>query len=381
MSPRPIVLATHEFFPARGGVGVYVQELAAAAMRQGREVCVLAPRHPRWTELRVPIPLEGLPRPPWPGDFGRLAATGWHLLRQRRRTRGCVLHLCQQGPLRVMMALRLLGLVRPARLLVTLHGSELVQLSAGGLGRRGLTALLARADRVAVLSAWVRDQLTSRFPAAGPKTVLTPGAPRASLLGPPDAPRPRADGRLVLLSVGRIHPRKGQAALLRALVRLDRETSARLRCVMVGPVIDRAYARELARLAGRCRTEVVMAGEVNDEELARHYAAADLFALTSEATPRSVEGFGIVCLEASARGLPVLAHRSGGVEDTVLAGVTGLLVEPGDDAALADALRRLAGDPDLRRRLGDNGRRFASGFSWDACANATYGDLSEPVRM
>ena len=108
---------------------------------------------------------------------------------------------------------------------------------------------------------------------------------------------------------------------------------------------------------------------------ARHYEAADLFALTSEATPRSVEGFGIVCLEASANGLPVLAHRTGGVEDAVRAGVTGLLVEPGDDAALADALRRLAGDPDLRRRLGDNGRRFASGFSWDACASATYGDL------
>ena len=380
MSPRPIVLATHEFFPTRGGVGVYVQELAAAALRQGREVCVLAPRHPRWTETRAPVPLEGLPHPPWPGEPGRLAATAGHLLRQRRRLRGCVLHLCQQGPLRVMMALRLLGLVRPARLLVTLHGSELMQLSAGGPGRRGLAALLARADRVAVLSAWVRDQLTSRFPAAGPKTVLTPGAPRTSLLGPADAPHPRAGGRLVLLSVGRIHPRKGQAALLRALARLDRETGARLRCVMVGPVIDRAYARELARLAGACRTEVVMAGEVDDEELARHYAAADLFALTSEATPRSVEGFGLVCLEASASGLPVLAHRSGGVEDAVRAGVTGLLVEPGDDAALADALRRLAGDPGLRRRLGENGRRFASGFSWDACANATYGDLSEPVR-
>ena len=375
MSPLPIVLATHEFFPTRGGVGVYVQELAAAAMRQGREVCVLAPRHPRQAEIEAPVPLEGLPRPPWPGDPGRLAATAWHLLRQRRRLRGCVLHLCQQGPLRVMMALRLAGLVRPARLLVTLHGSELLQLSAGGPGRRGLAALLARADRVAVLSGWVRDQLASRFPAAGPKTVLTPGAPRSSLLGSPGVPRPRAGGRLTLLSVGRIHPRKGQAALLRALARLDGEAGARLRCVMVGPVIDRAYARELARLAGACRAEVVMAGEVDDEGLARHYEAADLFALTSEATPRSVEGFGIVCLEASANGLPVLAHRTGGVEDAVRTGVTGLLVEPGDDAALADALRRLAGDPDLRRRLGDNGRRFASGFSWDACASATYGDL------
>ena len=382
MTPPPIVLATHEFFPDRGGVGVYVQELAAAAMRQGREVLVLAPRHPRWAEIEASIPLEGLPRPLWPGDLGRLTTTLWHLLRQRRRLRDSVLHLCQQGPLRVMMVLRPLGLVRPACLLVTLHGSDLVQLSAGGLGRLALGALLARADRVTVLSGWVRDQLTSRFPAAGPKTVVTPAAPRPVLLAPARAPSPRtrrhrpcAREGLVILSVGRIHPRKGQAALVRALARLDAETGARLRCVLVGPVVDRAYASELARLARRCTAEVVMAGEVDDDALARHYEAADLFALTSEPTARSIEGFGIVYLEASARGLPVLAHRTGGVEEAVRAGVTGLLVEPGDEAALADALRRLVEDPDLRRRLGDNGRRFASGFSWDACASATYADL------
>ena len=79
----------------------------------------------------------------------------------------------------------------------------------------------------------------------------------------------------------------------------------------------------------------------------------------------------------SANGLPVVAHRTGGVESAVRAGVTGLLVEPGDEAALAEAIRRLVEDSDLRRRLGENGRRFASQFSWDACARATYEALSE----
>ena len=96
--------------------------------------------------------------------IGPLAATLWHFLKERRRLRGSMLHICQQGPLRVMMALRLAGLVRPARLIVTLHGSDLMQLSARGFGRRWLGALLARADRIMVLSEWVREELGARFP-------------------------------------------------------------------------------------------------------------------------------------------------------------------------------------------------------------------------
>ena len=378
MAALPIVLATHEFFPVHGGVGIYVREVAAAAVRRGHDVCVLAPRHPRWAEIDAPMRLAGLPDARWAGDAGRLAATAWYLLRERRRLRRSALHLCQQGPLRVMMALRLLGLVRPARLLVTLHGSELMQLSASRLGRRWLGALLGRADRIVVLSEWVRDQLHARFPELRCKTVVAPGAARPALLrSPVRAPRPRAP--LTILCVGRIHPRKGQAALLRALGRLDARTGAALRCVLVGPVVDPAYARELRRLAKRCPAQIVFSGAADDEGLARHYEAADVFALTSEPHGHSVEGFGLAYLEASASGLPILAHRTGGVESAVQAGVTGLLIDPGDEAALADAIRRLAGDPDLRRRLGEKGRRFASGFSWDACAQATYGGLCDPA--
>ena len=220
----------------------------------------------------------------------------------------------------------------------------------------------------------MKAELDARFPDLGPKTVVAAGAPRPSLLRP-IAQEPRSHGRLTILCVGRIHPRKGQAALLRALTRLDPPTAEGLRLVIVGPVVDPAYARELHRLAGECAAEIVFAGEADDERLARHYEEADLFALTSEAAGHSVEGFGLVYLEAAASGLPVLAHRTGGVESAIEAGVTGLLVDPGDEAALVDAIRRLAGDADLRRRLGENGRRFASGFSWEACARATYEGL------
>lgn len=376
MAALPIVLATHEFFPVHGGIGVYVRELAAAAARNGHDVRVLAPRHPCWAEVEMPMRLEGLADARWAGEIGPLAVTLWHFLKERRRLRCSMLHICQQGPLRVMMALRLAGLVRPARLIVTLHGSELMQLSARTPGRRWLGALLARADRIMVLSEWVRDELGARFPHLRAKTVVAAGAPRTSLAGSSIAPS-RPHGRLVILCVGRIHPRKGQAALLRALARIDGETAKALRVVVVGPVVDRAYARELHHIAKDSAVEVRFGGEADDERLARYYEEADIFALTSEAVGRSVEGFGLVYLEASARGLPILAHRTGGVESAVQAGVSGLLVEPGDEAGLVDAIQRLARDADLRRRLGENGRRFASGFSWDACARATYDGLAE----
>lgn len=378
MAALPLVLATHEFFPAHGGIGVYVRELAAAAADAGHDVRVLAPRHPRWAEIDVPMRLEGMPDARWAGELGPLAVTLLHLLRERRRLRRSALHICQQGPLRVMMALRLAGLVRPARLIVTLHGSELIQLSARGPGRRWLGALLERADRIMVLSEWVRGELEARFPGVAPRTVVAAGAPRSSLVRRAERERP-PHGRITILCVGRIHPRKGQAVLLRALARLDVPTARGLRLVVVGPVTDPAYAREVHRLATECAAEVVFPGEAEDERLARHYEAADVFALTSRPAGHSVEGFGLVYLEASANGLPILAHRTGGVESAVQDGVTGLLVDPGDEAALVDAIRRLARDAELRRRLGENGRRFSSGFSWDACARVTYAGLFEPA--
>jgi glycosyltransferase involved in cell wall biosynthesis len=118
-----------------------------------------------------------------------------------------------------------------------------------------------------------------------------------------------------------------------------------------------ARAEVERRMAGRA----VFAGYRTGEDLADHYAAADLFAFSS-----LTETFGNVVLESMASGLPVVALRAGGVGDTVRSGETGTLVEPGTPpSAFAEALIALVDNTDERRRRAESARSYALSQSWD----------------
>lgn len=95
--------------------------------------------------------------------------------------------------------------------------------------------------------------------------------------------------------------------------------------------------------------------------------------MTSMPHKHSVEGFGLVYLEAGAHGLPVVAHAIGGVPEAVIDGETGLLVPPGDQPALTAAFTRLLADPVLRRRLGEAGRARARARTWLDSARTLFG--------
>jgi glycosyltransferase involved in cell wall biosynthesis len=164
----------------------------------------------------------------------------------------------------------------------------------------------------------------------------------------PDVPesggvRPAAEPPGILF-VGRIMPEKGLADLVRALplVRL----SCRLAVVGDGPA--RAAAEQLAGRLIPGRAE--FAGWLSDVE--PYYARAAMLAVPS----LWPEPSGIVGLEAMARGLPVVAYRSGGIPEWLVDGQTGLLAEPGDVWGLARAIEQLLADPALARRLGEAGR-------------------------
>ncbi len=179
-----------------------------------------------------------------------------------------------------------------------------------------------------------------------------------------------------VLFVGRLASNKGLLDLAAAFATVAR-SDPELELVLVGA--DGGWAtrleartRELG-IADRVRT----VGFVADEALlARAYRDAELLVLPSE-----YEAFGLVLLEAMTQGTPVVASRIGGIPEIVTDGATGLLVPPRDPVALAAAIGRLRGDPELRRRLGDAGRTtVVPRFAWETVADRLVALYREVVR-
>jgi glycosyltransferase involved in cell wall biosynthesis len=167
-----------------------------------------------------------------------------------------------------------------------------------------------------------------------------------------------------VLFVGRLVERKGVNHLVDAVRLLSPGVDVRLMIVGDGP--------ERARIEGRVREQgldgrVAVRGRVSEAELQAAYAGADAFVLPAVLDRRGdTEGLGVVLLEAMNQRVPVIASAIGGIRDIVEDGVSGLLVPPGDAAALAAALERLARAPDLAARVGEAGyRRLRERFSWD----------------
>jgi glycosyltransferase involved in cell wall biosynthesis len=155
---------------------------------------------------------------------------------------------------------------------------------------------------------------------------------------------------LEVLCVGRLVPDKGQALLVEALAAV-RATGRDVRLTFVGDGPDRAQLEGAAARHG-VGDVVRFAGAVGQDRIRERYAAADVFCL-----PSFAEGIPVVLMEAMATGLPVITTHIMGVPELVVDGETGLLVMPGRADALAAAIERLADDRDLRRRLGEAGRR------------------------
>ena len=157
---------------------------------------------------------------------------------------------------------------------------------------------------------------------------------------------------LRVLFAGTYGERKGTPDLLRA-VRRARDAGVPVELVLAGKEEHRGEEESLRSLAGELGLNgaVRFAGVLDRDSLAELYRAADAFCLPSER-----DGVPMALLEALAAGLPVVASRAGGIGDVVVDGESGLLVDPGDSAAVAAALSSLAGSEELRRRLAAGGR-------------------------
>jgi phosphatidyl-myo-inositol dimannoside synthase len=188
-------------------------------------------------------------------------------------------------------------------------------------------------------------------------------------------------GRPVIVCVSRLVPRKGQDMLIRALPAIRRRVpGAALLLVSGGPY--RSKLERLAREQG-VEADVVFTGSVPWAELPEHYAAGDVYAMPcrTRAAGLDVEGLGIVYLEASATGLPVLGGDSGGAPDAVREGETGYVVGGRDVPAIAGRLVDLLTDPARAKAMGAAGRAWVEReWRWETQA-ARMGRLLDPTDL
>ena len=192
------------------------------------------------------------------------------------------------------------------------------------------------------------------------------------------------EGKLVLLTVGRLVERKGVDTMLRTLAKLDEELPP-WRYVVVS---DGPYRATLESLATRLGIDdkVIFTGYVQQRELLTYYNLCDIFAMpnrrvvTDDESSLSVEGFGMVFVDAAACAKPVIGGRSGGAVDAIADGINGFLVQPGDAEALRAAILKLT-DAALREQMGAAGVKLAARFRWGRSADVLRPYLSGEVPM
>ncbi|MEO6879352.1 MAG: glycosyltransferase family 4 protein [Mycobacteriaceae bacterium] len=355
---RRTLLVTNDFPPRPGGIQSYLHSFArhlppedlvvyAPAWRGAAEFDAAQPftivRHPG--TLMLPLP--------------SVAARAGELVQRH----GCeVVWFGASAPL---------GLLAPTvrragarRVVASTHGHEVGWSMLPG-ARQALRRIGETTDVITYVSRYTRGRFASAF---GPRAALEhlPSGVDTELFAPDPLARAELRARYglgqdpVVVCVSRLVPRKGQDVLVRALPLMrERVPGTRLLLVGGGPHTD--AVRALARDVG-VTEHVVLTGTVAASELAAHHAVGDVFAMPcrTRGAGLDVEGLGIVFLEASATGLPVVAGRSGGAPETVRDGVTGSVVDGRDVTAVAEAVVRYLADPELAARTGAAGRAWVA---------------------
>jgi len=361
------LLVTNDFPPRPGGIQSYLEQFVLRLASVGQEIVVYAPRWKGSVDYDAAAPVRIVRHPrslmlPEPGVARRMRAliaehgieTVWF---------GAAAPLALLAP-----QARAAGAVR---VVASTHGHE-VGWSMLPVARAALRRIGESTDVITYVSGYTRDRFASAFGPRARLEHLPPGVDTDRFHPDPGAraelrKRYGLGDRPLAVCVSRLVPRKGQDMLIRAWPEIRRRVDgAALVIVGGGP-----YAGALRRIAHRSGAEpdVVFTGGVGASELPAHYAMADVFAMPcrTRGAGLDVEGLGIVFLEASATGVPVVAGRSGGAPETVCDGETGRVVDGRDLDGIVGAISSLLGDPHRAATMGTAGRAWISRhWSWDA---------------
>ncbi|TQF73567.1 glycosyltransferase family 4 protein [Rhodococcus spelaei] len=373
---RRTLLVTNDFPPRPGGIQSYLQSFANALPSD--ELVVYAPR---WrgdshTKFDARQPFEVVRHPttlmlPTPLVARRAAK----LVRSRE---------CDSVWFGAAAPLALLApTVRRAgaeRIVASTHGHEVGWSMLPG-ARQSLRRIGDTTDTVTYVSKYTRRRFSAAFGANAALEHLPPGVD-TEVFRPDPAARAELRARYglgdrpTILCLSRLVPRKGQDVLIKALPQIRRSIDGAVLVIVGGGPYEGAL-RTLAREHG-VEEHVVFTGTAPSAELAAHHTIADVFAMPcrTRGAGLDVEGLGIVFLEASATGVPVIAGDSGGAPETVREGETGHVVDGRKVAAVAESVVSVLADRDRAAAMGAAGRQWVSEqWRWDALAAKLSGLL------
>jgi len=380
-----VLFLTHSF-PRREGdaAGSFILRLAVALREEGINVNVVAPAAPglpatdeiegvhvdrfryaprRYERLAYTGNMAGDVASSWTAKFalvGFLGADFLHAVRARRNFEPQVIHAHWWFPNGVVGGW--LSSLAHLPLVTTLHGTDVRLARTVGVARPLFSHVLRHSSAVTTVSSWLKSESETLVPDVHPTVAPMPVATELF------APGGSREGRR-LLFVGRFNEQKGLEHLLRALAAM--KVPATLDVIGDGP--NRQALEQLSQQLG-IGSRIRWHGQMKQSDLARIYQAA-----AAVVVPSVDEGLGLVAVEALLCETPVVAFDSGGLRDVIQHDRTGILVKPGDWAALAAALDDLLTRDGAGRDLGRAGRLYAlSAFAPESAARR-YAEIYRQV--
>jgi len=367
---KKTLIITLEFPPVVGGVGVYVADFAAAC--RSEDIVVLAPKVGKALQDKLPKKAYTVirktmlfPRFFWP-RWLRLFWEVKKIITDERITHIHVHHLLPVGYV-ALLCKRFFGI----EYTVFSHGTDVHMAARNTWKRFWAKKILLSASRVYANSENLKSKITQEFPSLASRVAVLYPCPNPDFLLPPADTRINEcrekyalEGKKILLSVSRLVDGKGLEYLLTILPNILKEVPHLVWVVVGDGEKKSALMREVQKRG--LQNSVRFVGSVPHNRLKVFYYVADVFALLTHPYRGKEEGLGLVFLEAAAAGLPVVAGRSGGVEEAVLDKKTGILIDAHANLeGVVGAVSRFMTDKKIAHQFGRAGKeRVKSEFVW-----------------
>jgi len=259
--------------------------------------------------------------------------------------------------------------IRRLPYILYVHGADLLEFKNKFLSGKALRKILFNADKVIVNSKFTKTKVMETGVKPEIIKVINPGVSLEDFEIEIDTEKFKKELNLeekkIILTVSRLVERKGHDMVLSAMPKIIKEIP-NVHYLILGEGPNKAKLKKMTEEMG-VDNYVTFLGFIPDSEVPLYYAICDVLVMISREIKEKgdVEGFGIVYLEANAMKKPVVAGKSGGVEDAVENGVNGLLVDPEDVDQIGRAIIRILKDDGLRNELGEKAyQRVKEKFDW-----------------